>query len=157
MYSAGAMRTILLPSACQSAEYLVFPAFESSTILDDLVQALLFEIEGAQPHPIRLHRTTCIRVGEGSEVSSGAAFTVTVLPEIRELRFLSANAEDRGSGTETTPAFTPQTPQFSQRGVQPFAHDFTATQPEFVDAMRLFRIAAIAHVVDEKDPHLRQC
>src|SRR5271157_567200 len=32
MYSAGAIRAILLQSACHSAEYLVFPAFESSTI-----------------------------------------------------------------------------------------------------------------------------
>src|SRR5664279_3605094 len=157
MYSAGAMRTILLPSACQSAEYLVFPAFESSTILDDLVQALLFEIEGAQPHSVRLHRTTCIRVGEGSEVSSGATFTVTVLPEIRELRLLSANAEDRGSGTEFAPALTSQTPQLSQRGVQALANDFAASQPNFVDAVRRFRIATIAHVVDQEDAHVRQC
>jgi hypothetical protein len=79
-----------------------------------------------------------------------------VLPEIRELGFLSANAEDRGSGTKLAPASASQTPQFSQRGVQSLAHDFAAPQPDFVDAMRLCRIAAIAHVVDQEYSHLRQ-
>src|SRR5664279_4218684 len=152
MYSAGAMRTILLPSACQSAELLGLPC---PRVVHDLVQALLLEIERAQPHPIRLHRTAGVRVCERAKIPSGAAFAVTVLPEIREFRLLSANAEDRGSGTETSPPFPPQTPQFSQRGVQALANDFAAPQPNFVDAVRLFRIATVTHVVDEKHPHLR--
>src|SRR5208337_2312203 len=101
-------------------------------------QALLLEIERAQAHPIRLHRTTCIRVGEGPEVPSGAAFAVTVLPEVGELGFLSANAEDSGSGTEFAPALMSQTPQFSQRSMQAFTHNLAMPQPNFVDAMRLF-------------------
>src|SRR5208283_1633955 len=106
---------------------------------------------------IRLDRTAGIGIGKRAKIPSGAAFAITVLPEIREFRLLSTDAEDRGSRTKLAPALTSQTPQFSQRGVQPFAHDFTTTQPDFVDAMRLLRIAAIAHVVDEKYPHLRQC
>src|SRR5271166_4062527 len=92
-------------------------------VLHDLVQALLLEIERAQPHTIRLDRTAGVRVGKRPEVPSGTAFAVTVLPEIREFRLLSANAEDRGSGTKLAPAFTSQTPQFSQRGVQALAND----------------------------------
>src|SRR5664279_1175006 len=108
MYSAGAMRTILLPSACQSAELLGLPC---PRVVHDLVQALLLEIERAQPHPIRLHRTAGVRVCERAKIPSGAAFAVTVLPEIGELGFLSANAEDRGSGTKLAPAFTSKAPQ----------------------------------------------
>src|SRR5271157_251354 len=126
-------------------------------VLYHLVQALLLEVERAQPHPIGLDRTTGVRVGKRPEVSSGTALAVTVLPEIRELRFLSANAEDRGPGTELAPAFTSQTPQFSQRSMQALANDLAAPQPNFVDAMRLFRIATVTHVVDQEHAHLRQC
>src|SRR5208283_4626864 len=112
--------------------------------------------ERAQPNSIRLNRTACIGIGQRAKIPSGAAFTVTVLPEIGELGFLSANAEDRGSGTKPAPASTSQTPQLCERSVQALAHDFAAAQPDLVDAMRRFRITAIAHVVDEKHPHLRQ-
>src|ERR1019366_6362964 len=80
-------------------------------VLHDFMQALLLEIERAQPHPIRLDRTAGVRVRKRPEVSSGTALAVTVLPEIREFRLLSANAEDRGSGTKLAPAFTSQAPQ----------------------------------------------
>src|SRR5208283_4389563 len=103
-----------------------------------------------------LNRATCVRVGERSKVSTRAALAVTVLPEIRQLCFLPANAEDRGSRTKLAPAITPETPQLSQRGVETLTHNLTASQPDFVDAMRLCRIAAVAHVVDEKHPHLWQ-
>ena len=86
----------------------------------------------------------------------GAAFAVTVLPEIREFCLLSANAEDRGPGTQTSPPSPPQTPQFSQRCVPTLADDLAAAQPDLVDAMRLGRITTIAHVVDQEHSHLRQ-
>src|SRR5208337_3278626 len=79
-----------------------------------------------------------------------------VLPEIRELSFLSANAEDYGSGAKLAPASTSQTPQLRQRSMQALTYNFTAAQPDFVDAMRLFRIATVAHVVDQKYPYLGQ-
>src|SRR6516162_1049015 len=71
----------------------------------DFVQALLLEVEGAQSHPVSLHGTTGVRVGERPEVSSRTALAVTVLPEIRELGFLSADAEDPCARTKIAPAF----------------------------------------------------
>ena len=67
MYSAGATRAILLLSACQSAEYLVFPAFESSTISWRRFFSL---VDPAQPHPVSLDRTSSVRIGKRFQVSS---------------------------------------------------------------------------------------
>src|SRR5208337_2225978 len=81
---------------------------------------------------------------------------ITVLPEIRELGFLPANAEDRGPGTKLAPTLPSETPQLSQRCVQALTHNLTAAQPDLVDAMRLCGISAISHVVDQKYPYLGQ-
>ena len=80
-------------------------------LLHDFMQALLLEIKCAQPHPIRLDGTAGIRVSQRAQIAPRAAFAVAVFPEIRELRLLSANAEDRGPRTELAPALTSQTPQ----------------------------------------------
>ena len=80
----------------------------------------------------------------------------TVLPKVRKLGFLSADAEDSGAWAKLAPACAPQAPHFGKRRVQSFAYDFTAAQTDFVDPVRFSRISAVAHVIDQEHPDLWQ-
>src|SRR5271157_6176702 len=84
---------------------------------------------------------------------SGAGFQVDVLPEIAELGPLATEDEDGGFRTDLPPSLWPKHAQISQGGVQSLAHDFAMAEADFVDPMRLPRIAAVTHVVDQEDAH----
>src|SRR5664279_1665857 len=76
-----------------------------------------------------------------------------MLPEIAELGPLTPDDEDGGFRTDLPPSLRPKHAQISQRGVQTFAHDFSSSEADFVDSMRLLGIAAVTHVVDQENTY----
>src|SRR2546429_7749370 len=101
MYSAGAIRMILLRVRLPERRVLGCAALLA---FYDFMEAFLVEVGRSQSCSIRLDRSTRVGIDHRPSVPSRTAFRITVFPEIRELGFLSANAENGATGTEPAPA-----------------------------------------------------